>query len=300
MQEADLPESAANVRQAEARKSTLVSVAVNLLLTVGQVLAGMVSGSQGLIADGIHSLSDLVADFVVLVANRHSGKKADGEHPYGHHRFETAASLALGLLLLAVGIGMLWSAVAKLRDPASIAPVQVLALWVALGALAAKEGLFRYMLAVAERLRSSMLVANAWHARSDAASSLVVAAGIVGSLMGLPLLDPVAALLVGFMVARMGWKFSWSALHDLMDRAVSEGELSEIHTLLLGTPGVLGLHDLKTRRMGDLVLLDVHLEVDGNLSVTQGHAIAVEARRRAMAGLPVLNVMTHVDPAERP
>jgi cation diffusion facilitator family transporter len=206
-------------RQAAARKSTLVSVAVNLLLTVSQVVAGIVSGSQGLIADGIHSLSDLVADFVVLLANQHSGKEADSEHHYGHYRFETAASLVLGLLLLVVGIGMLWSAIAKLRSPADIAPVQIMALWVALGTLVVKEGLFRYMLAVAERVRSTMLVANAWHARSDAASSLVVALGIGGSLLGFPLLDPVAALIVGIMVGKMGWKFTWEALHDPMDRA---------------------------------------------------------------------------------
>jgi cation diffusion facilitator family transporter len=173
-----------------------------------------------------------------------------------------------------------------------------MALWVALGALVVKEGLFRYMLAVAERVRSTMLVANAWHARSDAASSLVVALGIGGSLLGFPLLDPVAALIVGIMVAKMGWKFTWEALHDLMDRAVAEAELSGIHDTLLATPGVLGIHDAKSRKMGDLILLDVHLEIDGSKSVREGHDIAVEARRRVMTKFPVLNVMTHVDPKE--
>lgn len=285
-------------RQEAARKSTLVSVAVNLLLTVSQVVAGIISGSQGLIADGIHSLSDLVADFVVLLANHHSSKEADKEHPYGHHRFETAASLVLGLLLLAVGVGMLWSAVAKLRNPVGIAPVHILALWVALGALVVKEGLFRYMLSVAERVRSTMLVANAWHARSDAASSLVVALGIGGSLLGFPLLDPVAALIVGLMVAKMGCQFTWNALHDLTDRAASEDEMTDFRDTLLSTPGVLGIHDLKTRKMGDWILLDVHLEVDGSKSVKEGHDIAVEARRHVMARFQVLNVMTHVDPVD--
>ena len=192
---------------------------LNLLLTTVQIVAGVLTRSQALIADGIHSLSDLVSDFVVLYANRHGRSDADAEHPYGHHRFETAASLVLGLLLLAVGIGMLQSAFGKLQAPAAIPTVHVAALWVAIGGLAAKELLFRYMLDIAERVKSSMLVANAWHARSDAASSLVVAIGIVGNLAGYPLLDPLAALVVGLMVGKMGLSFAWDALHDLMDRS---------------------------------------------------------------------------------
>ncbi|NCN96693.1 MAG: cation diffusion facilitator family transporter, partial [Rhodoferax sp.] len=135
-------------RSAAAARSTWVSVGVNLVLTVAQIAAGVLSKSQGLIADGIHSLSDLVADFVVLTANHLSQKDADEDHPYGHQRFETAASLVLGALLLAVGLGMLWSAAAKLQNPESIATVHITALWVAAGALVAKELLFRYMLAV--------------------------------------------------------------------------------------------------------------------------------------------------------
>lgn len=202
-------EDASPEREAATKRSTWVSVVVNIGLTISQVVAGIWSGSQGLIADGIHSLSDLVADFVVLLAIQHSQKEADADHHYGHQRYENAASLVLGGLLLAVGVGMIWSAAHKLQTPESIPTVHMTALWVALAALAAKELLFRYMLAVAERVRSSMLVANAWHARSDAASSLVVAIGIGGNLLGFSLLDPIAALIVGFMVSRMGWSFSW-------------------------------------------------------------------------------------------
>jgi cation diffusion facilitator family transporter len=191
-------------RQAAAARSTWVSIGVNILLTTTQIWVGIAAKSQALVADGIHSLSDLVADFVVLLANRHSQKGADEDHPYGHQRFETAASLVLGLLLLGVGAGMLWSAFRKLEDPESVQQVHVIALWVAIGALVAKETLFRYMLRVAKRVKSSMLVANAWHARSDAASSLVVSIGIIGNLAGYPILDPIAALIVGFMVAKMG------------------------------------------------------------------------------------------------
>jgi cation diffusion facilitator family transporter len=300
---ADDPEDAQHSpqeRAAAASRSTWVSVGVNLALTVTQIAVGVVSKSQGLVADGIHSLSDLVADFVVLFASHHSKKDADADHPYGHQRFETAASLALGGLLLAVGAGMLWSAFRKLEQPDTVPQVHVVALWVAGGALVAKESLFRYMLSVAKRVKSSMLVANAWHARSDAASSLVVGIGIAGNLAGYPILDPIAALIVGFMVAKMGWGFGWDALHDLMDRSVDEQEVEAIRRTLVETPGVRSVHDVRTRKMGDMIVVDAHIEVDASISVEAGHDIAVEARLRVLQRHRVLNLMTHVDPWRRP
>ena len=287
-------------RAAAASRSTWVSVVVNLVLSTVQIVVGVWAKSQSLIADGIHSLSDLVADFVVLFANHHSQKDADEDHPYGHQRFETAASLVLGLLLLAVGVGMVWSAVVKLENPESVPQVHSVALWVAGGALVGKELLFRYMLAVAKKVKSSMLVANAWHARSDAASSLVVGVGIAGNLAGYPILDPIAALIVGFMVGKMGWEFGWDAMHDLMDRAVDEQEVQAIRQTLLDTPGVAGVHDVRTRKMGDMVVVDAHLEVDAQITVEEGHDIAVEARQRVMQRHRVLNLMTHVDPWRNP
>jgi cation diffusion facilitator family transporter len=283
-------------RAAAASRSTWVSVGVNLVLTFGQVLTGIVSGSQGLVADGIHSLSDLVSDFVVLFAGHHSKKGADEAHPYGHQRFETGASLALGAILALVGAAMLWSAVRKLEAPETVQRVQIVALWAAIVALVAKELLFRYMLAVAKRVKSSMLVANASHARSDAASSLVVGVGIVGNLAGYPILDPIAALIVGLLVLKMGWQFGSDALHDLMDRAADDSEVDAIRLTLLDTPGVIGVHDLRTRKMGDMILVDVHIEVDASISVEAGHDIAVAAREHVLARHRVLNVMTHVDP----
>jgi len=300
---ADDPEDAVHTpaeRAAAASRCTWVSVGVNILLTAIQIVVGVLAKSQGLVADGIHTLSDLVADFVVLFAGHHSKKDADDDHPYGHQRFETAASLVLGALLIAVGAGMLWSAVHKLEDPSTVPTVHIAALWVACGALVAKELLFRYMLATAKRVKSSMLVANAWHARSDAASSLVVGIGIVGNLAGYPILDPIAALIVGFIVAKMGWGFGWDALHDLMDRAVDDEDVQAIRATLLETPGVQGVHDLRTRKMGDMIVVDAHLEVDAAITVEAGHDIAVAARQRVLQRHRVLNLMTHLDPWRRP
>lgn len=283
-------------RQIAARRSTWISVWVNLLLTGAQLVIGLFAHSQALVADAIHSLSDLVSDGVVLFANKHSAKGPDADHPYGHLRFETAATLGIGLLLAVVGIGMLWGSFERLQNPDLIPVVHPVAFYVALLALLSKELLFRYLLRVAHRVRSTMLVANAWHARSDAASSLVVALGISANLAGLPLADPLAALVVGLMIIRMGWKFSYQAFNDLVDSAADDETEEAIRTRLLSTPGVRGIHDLRTRKLGDMIWVEVDIEMDGQLTIVEGHAIAVEARERVMADLPVLDVMTHFDP----
>jgi cation diffusion facilitator family transporter len=300
---ADRPDEAVahpGTRAAAAARSTSVSVVVNLSLAALQIAAGLFAASQGLVADGVHSLSDLIADFIVLFANHHSQKAADEDHPYGHQRFETAAALALGVMLMLVGAGMLAAAFRKLEAPDSVARVHVVALWVAAASLAAKELLFRYLLRVATRLKSGMLVANAWHARSDAASSLVVGCGIVGNLQGYAILDPLAALIVGGLIARMGWRFAWRALRDLVDRSADALEVEAIRRTLVETPGVRNVHDLRTRKMGDLIVVDAHLEVDATLTVEAGHDISVAARERVLRHHRVLDLMTHIDPYRRP
>ncbi|MBP7710460.1 MAG: cation transporter [Rickettsiales bacterium] len=283
-------------KQQAAKKSTLVSVVINIALATAQIFVGIFSGSSGLVADGVHSLSDLFSDFVVLFANHHSSKEADDDHHYGHQRFETAASLFVGLSLLGLGVAMIWSAAHKIIYPTTAATIQIHALWVALVALVTKEILFRYMIAVATKVRSSMLVANAWHARSDAASSFVVAVGIVGALMGYPVLDLIGALVVGLVIAKTGFEFSWDALHDLMDRAASEEDSEKVRQIIIAAPKVLGCHDLRTRKMGDMIFVDVHIEVDGSMTVREGHDIAAEVRSRVIAQLPVLDMMIHIDP----
>ncbi|MDR2226354.1 cation diffusion facilitator family transporter [Providencia rettgeri] len=282
-----------------AKKSTLISVLVNTLLSIWQIIIGVFSHSSGLIADGIHTLSDLIADFVVLIANKKSHKKPDEDHPYGHFRYENGASLILGIILLIVGVGMVWSAIEKLLNPDLIPEVHMIALVAALIALVAKEGLFRYMLHVAKKVNSSMLVANAWHARSDAASSLVVAIGIVGNLCGLRIFDPLAAMIVGTFVFRMGFKFTNQSMQDLMDKGADEETLQEIRDVLDNIDELSGYHDLKTRKSGDFLLVDVHLELDGNMSITQGHDIAVNTRKKLMKNPQILDVMTHLDPYDK-
>ncbi|KFB75187.1 MAG: cation diffusion facilitator family transporter [Candidatus Accumulibacter phosphatis] len=279
-----------------AQRVTWISVVVNIFLTGAQVVAGIMAHSQGLIADGLHSLSDLVCDFLVLFAAHHSKDPADERHPYGHARIETAASFALGAILAVTGAGIIWGAGVKLQNLDNLPPVQQLALWTAILALVAKEGLFRYMLHVGERLRSPMLIANAWHARSDAASSLVVALGIVGNLIGYNFADSVAAVIVGFMIVRMGVVFAWDAVLELIDTGLSVEEVDSIRQVIIDTPGVRNLHELRTRRMAHRSLVDAHVCVDARISVSEGHRIAEMTRKRILDSHPsVSDVLVHVD-----
>ena len=285
-------------RFAAAKKSTWVSIFINLFLTIFQVAAGYFGRSQSLMADGLHSLSDLLADIMVLFANRHGNRHADADHPYGHARIETAATLILGVALAALGVALLIAAGTRLQHPAQVQAVHPFTIWIAFIALAAKEGMFRYMLAVAKRVRSQMLIANAWHARSDAASSLVVVVGIAGNLMGYTFLDLVAAAVVGVMIAHMGVKFALEALAELIDTGLSPEEVEAIRATLLATPGVRSLHELRTRKMADNALVDAHIIVDPKISVSEGHFIAESARQAVLRQHHVMDVMVHIDPED--
>lgn len=282
-----------------ANRCTWVSVAVNIALTVVQVVAGFLAHSQSLIADGMHSLSDLVCDFLVLVASHHSKDPADEGHPYGHGRVETAASFVLGAILAITGGAIMAAAAMKLENIQNLTPVTPLALWVAGIAIIAKEGLFRYMLHTGERLRSPMLIANAWHARSDAASSLVVAVGIGGNLLGFIYADSVAAIVVGFMIVRMGIIFAWEAFQELIDAGLSIEDVNSIRQTIIDTPGVKNLHELRTRRMAHRALVDAHILVDPRISVSEGHNIAERARSRVLkVHAEVSDVLVHIDPED--
>ncbi|MDP2827206.1 MAG: cation diffusion facilitator family transporter [Sulfuricellaceae bacterium] len=285
-------------RFAEAQNVTWVSVAVNVVLTVLQIVIGIIGKSQALVADGMHSLSDLLSDFLVLFANRHSAKHADSAHPYGHGRIETATTLALGVILMGTGATLVWGAAQRLQEPTALQQVHVMTLWIALLTLFGKEGLFHYMRHVARKLKSRMLEANAWHARGDAASSLVVVAGIGGNLAGITSLDLLAAALVAAMIFRMGWKQAHSALMELIDTGLDEKEVEAIRQTLIDTPGVLGLHELRTRRMGDRALIDAHVLVEPRISVSEGHHIAENARARVVSIHDALDVMVHIDPED--
>ena len=291
-------ESAAE-RSAVAQRATWVSVAVNLVMTVAQLIVGWLAHSQSLIAHGLHSFSDLLSDFLVIYASRQSAHPADEAHPYGHARIETAATLVLGISLALIGGGIFWESGMRLQHIEVLPAVEYSALWVAIATVVSKEGLYRYLIRVAERLRSQLLIANALHTRADAASALVVVVGIGGALLGWAFLDLLAAALMGFMILRMGVELAWGAIKELIDTGLDERQVSSIRECLLATPGVRGLHQLRTRRMAHQALVDAHVQVDSRISVSEGHRIAESARARVLREHPeVLDVLVHIDPED--
>jgi cation diffusion facilitator family transporter len=285
-------------RYAAARGSTLASMAVNTVLSALQIVVGYFGRSQALLTDGIHTLSDLMSDLLVLFASRKGAAAADEQHPYGHRRIETAATLLLGATLTVVGLGILWRAGVRLTSGEAFPTVHLATLWIALATLASKEALYHYLIRVARAHRSQMLAANAWHTRADAATSLIGAIGISGNLLGYGFLDSLAAALVAFFITRMGAKLAYQALSELVDTGVAAEELAAIRRTLLETPGVRGLHELRTRRMAGQALVDAHILVDPRISVSEGHYIAESARQRVLSGHDVLDVMVHIDPED--
>jgi cation diffusion facilitator family transporter len=278
---------------------TLAGAAVNLLLAAGKVAAGIYGRSEALIVDGVHSFSDLATDILVFVALRVAGHGADETHPYGHGRFETAAAVLLGLVLTALAGGAIWDAAQRLQAGATLWQPSRWTLSVAVASILIKEGLYRYTLQVAHRTRSRLLIANAWHHRSDAVSSIVVLIGIAGALYGYRFADAVAAIVVGLMIAKIGLELILESSRELVDTALPSARVKQIAQTILATEGVKSLHSLRTRQMAGEALLDVHIEVPPDISVSEGHAIADKVRDRLLEKFEeVSDVTVHID-AER-
>ncbi len=281
------------------RKVTVVGALVNLLLAICKVLFGWIAHSQALIADGLHSLSDLLSDFMVYFAARIARQAPDADHPYGHGRFETAATHGLGLLLVLIAIGITWDAGKRLFMPQELLRPDALALYVAAISVLCKELLYHYTARAAHRIRSEMLKANAWHHRSDAISSIVVLVGVGGTMAGLPYLDAIAAIIVGVMIAHIGWKLSWSAFQELVDTGLHKEQVDKISQTITSIGGVKALHMLRTRKSGGEVSVDVHVLVESWLSVSEGHMISQMVIDKLQDEFEaVVDVTVHIDPED--
>jgi cation diffusion facilitator family transporter len=292
------PESL-DTRYREVRKVTVVGGVVDLLLGIVKIVIGTTANSQALLADGVHSLSDLATDFLVLFAAKHSHREADEEHPYGHGRIETVATVILGVALALVAIGICYDALHRMRDPELLGHPGMLALLVALVSVASKEIIYQYTVRAARRLRSNMLHANAWHSRSDAISSIIVVIGVAGTMYGFSYLDAIAAVAVGLMIAKIGWDLLWKSLQELIDTSLEEDKVEAIRKSILDVTGVRALHMLRTRRSGSDALVDVHILVDPGLSVSEGHMIGEHVRSRLIGEMDdVSDVTVHIDPED--
>jgi len=291
-------ESLSTTQRAEINRVTAWGLVVNLGLSATKAVFGVVGSSQSLVADAVHSLSDCVTDIAVLVGVAFWKAPADEQHPYGHARIETMITALIGILLAAVGLGIGYHALAGINEKDPTRPG-----WIAFAAacvsIVVKEALYRWTIRVGRRVRSSALLANAWHHRSDALSSVPVAVAVLGTRIepSWGMLDHVAAVVVCVLIIHAAWKIAWPALRELSDiGAAAEGRRA-ILKLATETPGVLSVHALRTRYFGPGLQVDLHVLVDPELTVREGHDIAGAVKRRLLAeGPDVLDVLVHVEP----
>ncbi len=280
------------------QRVTLTGAAVNCVLASLQIIFGLLGKSQALLADGFHTLSDLSTDFIVLYASRRAAKAADEDHPYGHGRIETLASMLLGGILITVGVGIGLRGVDSILNPLRINP-EAITIVFALLAVAAKESLYHYTLRAARKTHSSLLESNAWHHRSDALSSIVVVIGISAQLLGVPYMDALAAIVVAVMISLMGFRVGQKALYELIDTGLDIDLVRDVRRAMLGNASVVGIHNLRTRSMGGLGYIDAHIEVDPDLTVSEAHFIAHNIEHLVTKQFPkIIDVQIHIDPLD--
>lgn len=286
-------------RSKETSRITLWGVAVNLVLAVLKIVGGAIGQSQALLADGIHSLSDLASDAMVLIAAKHASEDADEDHPYGHARYETLATVALGILLIGVAVGIAYDAILRLESPETIAIPALFTLIIAGISILSNEALYHATKSVAQKIRSPLLEANAWHHRSDAVSSIVVLIGIGATYIGYPILDSIAAIIVALMIGKIGLDLSRRSMQELVDTALEPEVIEKIKQTLLEIDDVKHLHMLRSRRMGHKALVDVHIQVAPKLSVSEGHHIAEKVEAVLKTKFEEINDVTvHIDPED--
>lgn len=286
-------------RYRETIKVTLIGSAIDLSLGVLKIVFGFAAQSQALIADGIHSLSDLVTDAFVIYAAKHAHREADEEHPYGHGRIETVATVGLGLALIAVAIGLAIDATQRLFQPETLWKPGIVAIYVATLSIVLKEAIYHYSMRIARKYRSDMLKANAWHSRTDAISSAIVVVGVAGSMAGLEYLDAIAAIGVAGMIAKIGWVLGWESLRELVDTGLGAERVELIEKTIKGVDGVEAMHLLRSRRLGGEAYIDVHIQVPPRLSVSEGHQISESVRHELIRKIDeVSDVTVHIDPED--
>lgn len=287
-------------RYAAIKQVTLFSALINLLLGMMKILLGGLGHSAALVADGVHSLVDILADGFVLMAAKWGSMEADHDHPYGHRRFETIATFAIAVLLIITGFVIGYDSAMRLWHHEVIKP-HLFTIVVALVSVVGNEGLFWYTIRTGKRINSQLLIANAYHARSDSLTSIVVLFGLVGAQLGWVFLDAMAAILVGVYIVKIGVEWGLKALNELTDAGLSGEDVHILEEVIDAVPGVLHSHKLRTRKMAEHIFLDVHIQVEPYLSVSEGHYVA-ECVRVALARVnhSLHDITVHVDIEDHP
>lgn len=290
-------------REKQIYKVTLMGSVGNLALLIFKLIAGVLGHSSAMIADAIHSLSDFVTDIVVLIFVRISVKPQDASHDYGHGKFETVATFLVGLALMMAAIGIIEPGVRKLIlwwNGAELEAPGWIALWAALLSIVVKELLYQFTVRKGKTLNSQVMVANAWHHRSDALSSVGAAIGIGGAIwlgQRWTMLDPLASVVVGLMLVKVAWELLKTSMAELTEGSLSEETEQEIIELICSVPNVQEPHNLRTRRIGNHIAIEAHIRMDGNLSLNEAHeqATAVERKLKARFGDKTY-VSIHMEP----
>ncbi|MDE6067276.1 MAG: cation diffusion facilitator family transporter [Duncaniella sp.] len=292
-----------HTRERQIYTVTLTGSAVNAVLIVLKFLAGFLGRSSAMVADAVHSLSDFISDVVVLIFVRIAGKPRDKGHDYGHGKFETLATLIIGVLLGVAGIGLMINgieSVVKSLNGESLPRPTMLALAIAIFAIVSKEWLYHYTLRAGNRLDSPAVVANAWHHRSDAISSIGTLVGISGAMFlgdRWRILDPVAAVVVSVFIIKSGYDIIKPCISELLEASLPENKEREIIRLVKSVPGIEMVHNLRTRRIGNAVAVDLHAKMDGNITLSEAHAKATAAEiaiKKAFGDNAIINI--HMEP----
>jgi len=283
------------------RRVTWLGLYVNLVLAAIKFAAGIFGRSQALVADAIHTLTDLTTDIAVIAGSHYWSRPPDENHPYGHRRLETLVTVFIGVVLIAAGIGIGWKAVSTLHERHSTPPGWI-AVLAAMASIVCKESIYRWTAATGRRVKSAALAANAWHHRTDALSSVPVLIAVAGARIfpGWSFLDHVGAVVVSIFILHASFKIIWPGLSELIDVGVPTEIRKRIRDIALKNDGVLQVHDIRTRYISSSIQVDLHIVVEGLISVRDGHEIADDVKARIIEALPeVLDVVVHVDPPER-
>ncbi len=283
------------------RKVTWVGLFVNLVLAAVKFAAGIFGRSQALVADAIHSLTDLTTDIAVIAGSHYWSRPPDENHPYGHRRLETLVAVFIGVVLIAAGIGIGWKAISTLHEHHTPPPGWV-AILAALASIVCKETLYRWTATTGQRVKSAALAANAWHHRTDALSSIPVLIAVTGARVfpSWSFLDHVGAAVVSIFILHASIKIIWPGLSELIDVGAPTEIRKKIRDIALKNEGVLQVHDIRTRFISSSIQVDLHIVVEGLITVREGHGIADDVKARIIEAIPqVLDVIVHVDPPER-
>ena len=284
-------------RYEEASKVTILAILWNVFLSVIKVFAGVIGNSTAMIADGIHSASDIITSVGVLIGNKISSKPGDKEHNYGHEKAETLVSFLLAIILVAVSLSIGYKAVKSLFNVEEIAIPTLFPLIVSIISILIKEYQYRITIRVAKKVNSPALKADAWHHRSDALSSIAAFIGIGGSIIGFKILEPLASVAVALFVCKVGYDILKNSINELMDVSIDEKYEEEIKEIASLTEGVMNLGNLRTRKHGASAYVDLVICVDGKLTVTKGHDIATNLEKKIQNSIDIVKGITvHVEP----